>query len=218
MTPLTQTRATPEQGGRPSSQVLVWIAIALGLATLASVLSALFRRWRHARRVRYRSQPRPPQPQAVLDLQGLTEEEAAARRTAYARQLEGQDNARGTGGAIHFKDRESIIFSEQIDTAVVDADGPRCRTGNFGHNLRNFDGLSCPSLVYVMGEAVRYPLYRSYGLAVDDKYTIIPIIFDIFLEVPWWCGQFLTGAQWKDTISIEPIEGFIHHPPLPRKE
>jgi magnesium-transporting ATPase (P-type) len=71
----------------------------------ALVGAILVRRWRQQRlwegQQPSRLEPRPPRPQAVLQLQGLTEAQAAAR------QLEAQDNARGTRGAILFKSHQS---------------------------------------------------------------------------------------------------------------
>ena len=82
---------TREHRSRP------WIWISLVLAGIA-LLGALFVRRRRRERAGQRfPRLRPPVPQAVLDLRGLTEEEAAARR------MEGQDNAGGSGGAVQFK-------------------------------------------------------------------------------------------------------------------
>ena len=97
MSPLTQDRSVAEQEAKSKTRLLAWLAIVFGLVAIAGLLLALLRRWRLAKRLPARPQPLPPRPQAVLDLQGLTEEEAAARR------LEGQDNARRTGSVVHFK-------------------------------------------------------------------------------------------------------------------
>jgi magnesium-transporting ATPase (P-type) len=91
MTPVTQDRPAAEQEARSRTRVLAWLALAFGIVAFTGLWIALLRRWRSAKRLPTRPRPLPPQPQAVLDLQGLTEEEAAAR------QLEGQDNA------VHFK-------------------------------------------------------------------------------------------------------------------
>jgi hypothetical protein len=86
-------------------RTFLWVAVVLTAAFLGSLLA---RRWRR-KRARQRPPPlgRPehqqPQPQTVLGLQGLSEEEAAARGTAYARRLEDKDTIPGTGGAIQFK-------------------------------------------------------------------------------------------------------------------
>ncbi len=113
MSRVAQDRLTPERDSRLRSQVLAWMAITLGVVALAGILSALFRRWRPAKKAGYRPQPQPPQPRAVLDLQGLTEEEAAARR------LEGQDNARGTGGAIRFNPPYSTCQIWRANTLTI---------------------------------------------------------------------------------------------------
>ncbi len=77
------------------SRALFWISIVLaGIAFLGALFVRRRRRERAGRRL---TRLRPPVPQAVLDLQGLTEEEAAARL------IEGQDNAGGSGGAVQFK-------------------------------------------------------------------------------------------------------------------
>ena len=77
------------------SQPWIWISIVLaGIAFLGALFVRRRRREQVGRRL---TRLRPPVPQAVLDLQGLTEEEAAARR------MEGQDNAGGAGGAVQFK-------------------------------------------------------------------------------------------------------------------
>ena len=81
--------AEPE--ARSRTRVLDWLALAFGIIASVGLLIALFRRWRSAKRPPTRLQSRPPRPQAVLDLKGLTEKEAAARG------LEGQDNV------VHFK-------------------------------------------------------------------------------------------------------------------
>jgi hypothetical protein len=84
-TSLPKERLKAEQDGKTASDVFAWLAVTLGAVATAGILAALFRRWRLARRPSARPLP-PPQPQAVLDLLGLSEDEAAAR------QLEGQDN------------------------------------------------------------------------------------------------------------------------------
>ena len=81
-TSLAQDRSTSEADARPTSRGLAWLAVALGAIAAVGILAALFRRWRLNRKPADLPHLRPPQPQAVLDLQGLTEEEAAARRTA----------------------------------------------------------------------------------------------------------------------------------------
>ena len=88
-----------ERTGEQRSRAWLWISIVLaGIAFAVATLGALFVRRRRRERASQRlTSRRPPVPQAVLDLQGLTEEEAAARR------LEGQDNAGGSGGAVQFK-------------------------------------------------------------------------------------------------------------------
>lgn len=70
--------------GKQKSRSTLWIVVAL--AAVAAVAVFLFR---HLRRKRPQPRPRPRrlQPQAALDLHGLSEEEAAARRQ------EGEDNA-----------------------------------------------------------------------------------------------------------------------------
>jgi magnesium-transporting ATPase (P-type) len=106
MSPLTQDHSKAEQGSRSSSRALVWIGVVLAIAGLAGILVALFRRRGPARKARPQPKPRPPQPQAVLDLQGLTEEEAAARKTGFARQTgfaRRAGDSLGAGGTIPFK-------------------------------------------------------------------------------------------------------------------
>ena len=74
-----------ERTGEHRSRAWLWISIVLaGIA----FLGALFlRRWRKERRRQRSPRLRPPVSQALLDLQGLSEGDAAARR------MEGQDNA-----------------------------------------------------------------------------------------------------------------------------
>jgi magnesium-transporting ATPase (P-type) len=83
------------------------MAMVFGVVALAGILIALYRRWRLARVADYRPRPQPPAPQVVLDLQGLSEEEAAARR------LEGQDNA------VHFKPPYSTRQIWQANTLTI---------------------------------------------------------------------------------------------------
>ena len=78
--------------GEHRSRAWLWISIILaGMAFLGALLVRRRRREQASQRL---TRLRPPVPQAVLDLQGLSEEKAAARR------MEGQDNA---GGAVQFK-------------------------------------------------------------------------------------------------------------------
>ena len=94
-----------DQGPIARSKALAWIGIVLAAATLAGILAARF--WRGRRAMGSRRRPQPPQPQAVLDLQGLTEEEAAARW------LDGQDNA------IHFNPLHSKREIVQANTLTI---------------------------------------------------------------------------------------------------
>ncbi len=72
-----------DQASKRRPIAILWIAISLAVAAIVAALLV----WRRQLARRPRPEPQPMQPDAVLDLQGLTEEEAAARR------LEGQDNA-----------------------------------------------------------------------------------------------------------------------------
>jgi magnesium-transporting ATPase (P-type) len=81
------------RSGEQRSKVLYWTAAVLAAIALAGAL--LVRRRRREQARWHPSKPRPLVPQAVLELQGLTEEQAMSR------QLEGQDNA------IRFKPRRS---------------------------------------------------------------------------------------------------------------
>lgn len=77
-----------DQAREHRSRGLFWISILLaGTAFAVATLVALVRRWRTEQVTQSLSRLQTPAPQAVLDLQGLTEDEAAARH------LEGQDNA-----------------------------------------------------------------------------------------------------------------------------
>jgi cation-transporting ATPase E len=87
MAPSTRKRSNSDQGSLTGFRPLVWAGIALIVLSSIGFLVALYRRWQFERKAGASPQPRPPQPQNVLDLQGLTEEEATAR------QLEGQDNS-----------------------------------------------------------------------------------------------------------------------------
>jgi magnesium-transporting ATPase (P-type) len=73
------------EAGRRRHIAFIWVAIALAAAAFVGALLVRRRRGQSASRASPR--PHPPQPRAVLGLEGLTEEQAEARR------LEGQDNA-----------------------------------------------------------------------------------------------------------------------------
>jgi cation-transporting ATPase E len=83
------------------------MAMAFGVVALAGILIALYRRWRRARVAGHRPRPQPPAPQTVLDLQGLSQEEAAARR------LEGKDNV------VHFKPPYSTSQIWRANTLTI---------------------------------------------------------------------------------------------------
>jgi magnesium-transporting ATPase (P-type) len=103
---LAEDGSASEQDRGPRSRLLAWVAIVAAVVALAGVLIGLYRRWQLAKTFK-RSRLQPPQPQAVLDLEGLTEEEAAARR------LEGQDNT------VHFKPPYSVHQIWQANTLTI---------------------------------------------------------------------------------------------------
>ena len=94
-----------DQVGRRRSKAFLWIAAALAAAAFVGAL--LIRRRREERASRPLPRPQPLRPQAVLDLQGLTEAEAAARR------LKGQDNT------IRFKPPYSICEIFRANTLTI---------------------------------------------------------------------------------------------------
>jgi len=71
-----------DQADKRRPIALLWIAISLAVAAIVTALLL----WRRRLARRLQPGPQPMQPDAVLHLQGLSEEVAAARR------LEGQDN------------------------------------------------------------------------------------------------------------------------------